>query len=217
MKKDELDYLLKAHKIYREGLTAEDAALSSRSNNLLAFNSLLALAFVVMLSKEFNKEWYLLIYIIPMFAIILNILWIYLGSRTFLSFMFFYKQCKKIEKDFENNVVFKTKTHLKYFQYVTSRSKYFDCERKGLLRLISHRGGANKIFCFILPNLSYIFWVALLIIALLIKKRCTIQCIVPIMVGFFGALILGISISIMITLNSKMKNKKRNQKNEKNV
>lgn len=77
MENEEIKLVLEAHKIYRNGLIAEGTALSSRSNNLLIFNSLLAVAFVGTLQKGFDPSWRSILLIgIPGFAIILNIIWV---------------------------------------------------------------------------------------------------------------------------------------------
>ncbi len=161
MENNGLSYLLRAHEIYRNGLIAEDTALSSRSNNLLTFNSLLAIAFVGTLQEGFNLCWKpILLFGIPIFAITLNIIWTWLGCRTMLSFIFYFKKMEEVENDLKDSN-FIIMPYLKHFKFTNIRSEYWKKSKRCLFSLVSVKAGANIIFCLVLPQITYIVWVAL--------------------------------------------------------
>lgn len=185
---DKSNEAIEAYKIFKNGLDAEDTAFSARSNNLLTFNSLLAIAFVGILQKGFNLYWEsILIYGIPIFAIIINIIWLWLGCRTMLSFIYYFNEVRKIENDLDS----------KYFDYSRSRMRFWEENKDGITFLVSIRAGANKLFCYRLPQITYVIWATLLV--LVISKYA--GCFIAIPVIAFGFSIL-LAIFIWIEIKS---------------
>lgn len=177
MDNEESKTLFKSYEIYRSGLTEEDKAFTSRTGNLLTFNSILIIAFIGILNKEANQN-ILLILSIPIFAIILSIFWMWLGSRTWLSFCYYFEQIKKKEEELNAN---------KFIDYSKTRIDFWNCHKKGVLKFISIFGGANKLFCFYIPRLVFIFWTVFASIVIWRKVSC-----------LFKIIDVAISISILI-------------------
>jgi hypothetical protein len=204
MKEEEIKNILKAHKIYWDGLVAEDTALSYRSNNLLTFNSILAVAFVGILlikGSDILINW--LKFMIPFFAVILNGMWVWLGNRTMLSFFYYFKKMEEIEDKFTESEL-KLKPYLEYFLTAGKRREYWEKNKRCLIRLVSVKGGANKIFCFLIPLLIYIFWGILLTVFLITEKNCILAGVLTTLIAIY----LVISIIIDIKLLCLIKNDK---------
>jgi len=176
MDNEESRILLKSYEIYRSGLIEEDKAFTSRTGNLLTFNSILTIAFIGILNKEADQNLPLILSI-PIFAIILSIFWMWLGSRTWLSFCYYFEQIKKKEESNEN----------KFIDYSKTRIDFWNCHKKGVLKFISILGGANKLFCFCIPRLIFIFWTVFASIVIWGKVSC-----------LFKIIDVAISISILI-------------------
>lgn len=195
MNNDKLNSLIEAHNIYHNGLIAEDKAYSLRSNTLLTFNSILALAFVGILNFRSESDWKLYMYYsIPIFAVLINVIWSWLGCRTMLAFIFYFKMTEKIE-DAINKDTSKENDYLKYFNYAKARKLFWKENRKGITSFVSVWGGANKIFCFIVPQLIYLFWLTLLL--LVVKSN---NCFIAISISSLGIFILAMFILIMIQI-----------------
>jgi hypothetical protein len=177
---------LKAHELYLNGLNSEDTALSARFYTFLTFNSLFALAFVGALQKGFDPFWKPVLLIgIPSVSIVLNIFWLYLGARTILSFVFFFCLSENIEKELKEIDSKSEQSYLRYFYFASARRKFWNENKKGILKYVSVPGGANKMFCFLLPLCTYTLWSVVLFTILLSKISClfVIIIIAAILVG----------------------------------
>lgn len=158
MNKEKLECWLAARNIYHSGLIAEDTAFSSRSNTFLTFNSILALSFVANLQSSFDKEWRcFFLFIIPSFALVINIVWNWLGCRTMLAYQFYFNLTKEIEHNLQSESP-PGNNCLKYFNYAEFRNRYWKDKKRGIISFVSIQGGANKIFCFRIPQIIYLFW-----------------------------------------------------------
>jgi hypothetical protein len=176
--------IIEFYKLCRQGLIAEDTALSSRSNILLTFYSLLAIAFVGILQKGFDPYWRsILIISIPALAVILNIIWLWLGCRTLLSFKFHFGRVEKIEEELS----------LPFFNYATKRREFWKKHKKNeknkrsWTSIISYQGATHKIFCFYVPIITFAIWGTLLVVVIERNFRfiyCCMGTFVLLLIGF---------------------------------
>lgn len=194
MNNKESDILLKSYEIYRSGLIEEDKAFTSRTGNLLTFNSILTIAFIGIFNKGADQN-LLLILSIPIFAIILSIFWMWLGSRTWLSFCYYFEQIKKKEEELKA---------YEFIDYSKTRIDFWKSHKKGVLKLISIFGGANKLFCFCIPRLIFMFWTVFASIVIWGKVNCLFK-IIDIAI-IISILIISLIIEFQAKAETKLKN-----------